>query len=132
MGNGETMMEVFYFGVPSSERAGHYWTRAHDGYMKSLDGPVKPIDGHFAPWEAGWRDKREKHGVARTVLVQGCTVVQWWDSSGDSRPGSNSSFVVRGVHTFDEVMRAAREQHPEIIARFHRVYGREIVEEGKV
>lgn len=111
--------DLFYFGVPVGERAGHYWSRP-DGKggtsnMRSSEGPVARIDGCYAP-TTGHRDQAAQ-GLARTVLVEGCTVVQWWDSSADKRGGCSSSFVARGVFTYDEIMAAAREQFSAVLER---------------
>lgn len=101
------------------ERAGHYWSRP-DGNggtasMRTTEGPVLRIDGCYAP-TTGHRDQAAQ-GLARTVLVQGCTVVQWWDSSADKRGGCSSSFVARGLYAFEEIMSAGRVQFAKVLAR---------------
>lgn len=113
--------DVYFFGVAVDQRNGHEWKASGHRSMPSRDGPVTRIDGVYAPM----RDRHDPYamGVARTVLVEKCTVVSWWDSSGDARGGSSSSFVARGVFTFDEMITAGREQHPGVLERFEKKYG---------
>lgn len=68
-----------------------------------------------------------RHGVpdepGRGVYVTGVfpsgthSLVTFWDRTGDGRPGSNSAFVMRGTHTADEVLAAAREAFPSLWRR---------------
>jgi hypothetical protein len=50
-------------------------------------------------------------------VINSWTVVSFWDQSGDSRPASNSSFVMWGVHDFRHAAEAARQRFPTIFAR---------------
>jgi hypothetical protein len=54
---------------------------------------------------------RERAGVTWTALA-------FWDRSVDDRYGSNSVFILRGALSFEEAVTLAREQFPEVWARF--------------
>lgn len=116
--------DVCYFGVGEHDRAGHFWHGAPGG--KHGDGPVSRIDAVFAARDG--YGSQIGQGIARTVLFQGCTIVQWWDSSADHRGGCNSSFVARGLFTFDEMMAAGDERFPWVRARCKRA-GFDVVSE---
>lgn len=63
-------------------------------------------------------DKTDAEGVARLYHFNGCTLLAFWDRSGDSRPGSNSVFYVPGRKTFEEVVESAKKSFPGIWRRF--------------
>jgi hypothetical protein len=56
----------------------------------------------------------ENYTVARK---EGWTAISFWDRSGDSRPGSNSAFLVAADVSDKELLTLARKQWPEIFAR---------------
>jgi len=60
----------------------------------------------------------ETQGVARLHHFNGCTLLAFWDRTGDSRPGSNSVFFIPGRVLFDEAVEAARKAFPGIWRRF--------------
>jgi hypothetical protein len=97
-----------YFGCWDT-RAGH-WLRDEYGRQLKFDQekgrwPVinsAKLDGAFTP-------KRGRHGHAKLWHTAGWTILALIDNSRDSRPGSNVAFLLRGTHTFEEVMADARE-----------------------
>lgn len=56
-------------------------------------------------------------GEAMVHHIHGRTIMAFWDRSVDSRPGSNSLFIVRGIKSFNEMYRISRETFPSIFAR---------------
>lgn len=51
-----------------------------------------------------WHSDEADQGVALLHRMLGATVAAWWDrTQGDTRPGSNSCFIVEGDHGIDEV-----------------------------
>lgn len=48
----------------------------------------------------------------------GWTAVAFWDRTGDSRPGSNTAFLLDEVLDFDAAVDAARQAYPHVFARF--------------
>lgn len=108
-----------YFGCVG--RVGHYV------YVPGDHGPVTPhfMRGRKLTWtticDGGLMDcNREEQieGVATWSHIKGYSIVSFWDRTVDSRFGSSSSFLVRGMHSFSEVIEAAREVFPSIFKRF--------------
>lgn len=105
-------VKAYYFGCIG--QAGHYMhdenlQRAHDflktnpwGY--SVDGTLCPsIDSQSLGihWKDDW------------------TALAFWDRSVDSRPGSNSVFLIEGTHGFDKMKKFIVEKFPSIVERFN-------------
>ncbi len=62
------------------------------------------------------------HNTAVTGLcsehhLNGWTAISFWDRSGDSRPGSNTSFLCHAEITAAELLALAREQWPHVFSR---------------
>jgi hypothetical protein len=55
------------------------------------------------------------------ALPNGFTTIAWWDRcQGDSRPGSNSAILLRGVHTAEEMLAAGKQHFPLVFRRLER------------
>ena len=119
--------DVFYFGVDPSERAGHYLHsagfRRDSGYgdrfgigieARHLDGGFRPPGG-VAYGSVVLTHRRPNSPAALTIL-------SFWDSSGDSRPGAHSTFVIRGTLTYEDGIAKARAAFPSVFARFAAKY----------
>lgn len=110
---------IFYFGCWSPSKSGHYLY-----FPGGLNAERQlPIDFPIARYETldgGLLPNRlpQLEGKATFVNINGWTIITFWDFSGDSRPGSNSSFVMRGVFTFGEACGLARHAFSEIWKRF--------------
>jgi hypothetical protein len=70
------------------------------------------IDGGYA-----FKDASEPLGVAAVHLFDEWTLVSLWDRSVDKRRACNCSFIVRGHHTFDQVITLAEKHFPQIYKR---------------
>ena len=55
-------------------------------------------------------------------LDTGYTAIQWWDrTQGDTRPGSNSTILLEGHHTSDEMIAALHEHWAPVAANLKKV-----------
>jgi len=55
------------------------------------------------------------------VLDNGFTAIQWWDRcQGDTRGACNSTVLLEGQHTAEEVLAAAREHFPHVLENLER------------
>jgi hypothetical protein len=62
----------------------------------------------------------ERQGELHLSHINNWTVLTMWDRTGDSRPNSNASFIVKGQHSI-EVMKLLAAQHfPAVWERIQR------------
>ena len=113
------MTRCFYFGVWGKGASGHY-LHAPGGSKLSRDAERQHIpfamhilDSHLIPPMIP-----EIEGVVFRSVINGCTVLSFWDRSGDSRGKSNSAFVLADSLESAEAVRLARIAFPEVFARF--------------
>ncbi|KKK59900.1 hypothetical protein LCGC14_3029730 [marine sediment metagenome] len=107
-------MNVLYFGYLGYAGGGHGLVDEFNPRASVWKHPLgTKLDGGFAP-----EGRPEVEGVARLHHVKGWTVLAFWDRSGDSRGKSNAAFLAEGGHSFDDLLAAARKQHPGIFQRF--------------
>lgn len=107
-------MTILYFGC--MDRAGHYlWhpTRGKLNWQETKSTPWgNGIDGCLLqgkPYEAG---------VVYHEQRGGWSMVSFCDYTGDSRPGSHSTFVVESLMSAAELVAAAKVAWPGVFARF--------------
>lgn len=106
------MKEIIYFGC--IEQSGHYWfSKLRNRWdLRSNCTPWgNQIDGGLA--KTGFEE-----GIVFHFQKDGWTAIDFCDCSVDSRPGSHSVFAINELITEAELLAAAREQWPEIFARF--------------
>jgi hypothetical protein len=104
----KTEPDFLYFGCWGSS-AGH-WLRDEHGQQIRYDHkagrwPIinsAKIDGSFTP------KSTRKHGAAKLWHTITWTILALHDYSRDKRPASNAAFILRGDHTAEEVLAAAR------------------------
>ena len=112
---------AFYFGC--FRQPGHYlWRGPEDdhGYMptgRDHGLPFHPerMDAALAPRNASGGEVHQ--GLASYGLLNGWTIISFWDNSIDRRPGSSSTFFIEGAHYFEEALEIAREDFPKVFAR---------------
>lgn len=103
-----------YFGCIRS--AGHYVLEGsqhagnrhaeHCEWLSYLDGKLPP-------------EGSDREGVARLHHFNGCTLLAFWDRSVDTRPGSNSVFLLPNPRlSFERAVAAAKVAYPHIWQRF--------------
>lgn len=105
--------QVWYFGCIG--QSGHYlWRtpREKAGSVEEMRWTRTGIDSGFAPPDS------DEQGRALRHYVHGHTIVSFWDRSVDKRGACNSSFIMRGDHSFATVVAAARVAYPQVWARF--------------
>jgi len=105
------MEKVYYFGSLGS---GHHMYDPTDTlfYVRKLETPWGSYpDGTLCP------EKTYQNGLALLHHKDGWTAVGFWDQSGDTRPGSHSTFLVKGTYTFDEMLALAKAQWTGVFAR---------------
>lgn len=126
-------------------QAGHYWfapggQRASLRFHAFAHNMVPMPDGGYAPvtldgettfiasggsYDANKRIERRgvpfPDGQFLRHLVNGCTLIAWWDRcQGDGRSGSNSMLVVDGEHDVDVMLEALQREFPHVITNLHR------------
>jgi hypothetical protein len=104
--------EPIYFGCRRAGECGHYaFTQTGRQYGHN-EHWIDLLDGMFQP------EGPEIEGVARLHHLNGMTILAFWDRSGDSRPASNSAFVLKGKLTFAEALAEAKQRFPWVFERF--------------
>lgn len=104
------MKKLLYFGCV--DYAGHHLSESEYSAMKSTGLPkdfLGHLDATFCPpqWKPGYL----------VWTCQLCQVVAWWDTTGDSRPGSNSVLVGVGYIDAEDMINDAYHQFPKIMNR---------------
>lgn len=111
------MNDIFYFGC--WREPGHFLRNVQGGTLHDQTLPAdfpcnfRMLDGGFLPPKLP-----QTEGRATVVHLNHWTIVTFWDRSVDRRPGCNSSFVIRGLHTFNEAVEQAQAAFPQIWERF--------------
>lgn len=107
-------VDIFYFGC-WGQTAGHYLHAGGGSSMRQRDLPEDwPIAVDFLDCGLLPPKKPQTEGLATFVHVNGWTIISFWDRSADSRPNSNSAFLARGLHSFDEIVRMTRAAFPSV------------------
>ena len=113
-------MKPLYFGVLDPKQSGHH---LYDPDLRALRDSSLPawlkmsnLDGDFCIHRPG-----QPQGVALVHhlgdVINDVTVMAMWDRTGDSRPGSSSTFVVEGTHDFEAMCKHASEAFPSVWKR---------------
>ena len=92
-------------------------------YELSLAKIFPKCDGGFCPGMVGEGANqiykvKQVEGEAALTHVAGWTVLAFWDRSQDTRGNSNSSFILKGTHDFDHMVKVAKEIFPALWKRF--------------
>ena len=104
--------DVLCFGCIGTSGAGHQLRSRTLPHLVWDSTPWdRLIDGGLAPRRDCVTGEYVEHHK------DGWTAVAFWDRSGDSRPGSNTVFLVATTVTGAELLSAAREQWPAVFAR---------------
>lgn len=111
-------MTCLYFGVWEAGEAGHYLYRPGGSFAgrdaeRSLPFAPHILDSNLLPQEG-----EQREGVVHRCVINGWTVLTFWDRSGDSRGCSNSAFIIEGEHATVAGLDIARERFPTIVTRF--------------
>lgn len=109
--------ECIYFGCWGG--IGHYlWSPERknigwDNIPKGLPFRWTKLDGGFIPKSCRW-----KNGSATLTRLDGWTVLSFPDNSVDSRPASNSGYVIKGEFEFQDAVDIAKSCFPKIWQRY--------------
>lgn len=108
--------QCYYFGVWQKGGAGHYLYEP-TGRTTYLTASIVPF--RLSILDGGLIPSNEYPAQSKYYLnvINGWTIVSFHDYTGDSRPGSNSSFIVEGVHDLDNVLKIAKEVFPTVYSR---------------
>lgn len=71
------------------------------------------LDNGLCPGHSASRE-----GIAALHHKDGWTALAFWDRSVDTRPGSHSTFCIKGTYDFEEMKRLCQERFPKIWARY--------------
>ena len=71
------------------------------------------LDADLLPQEG-----QQIEGETTHVVINGWTVISFWDRTVDSRGNSNSAFVIYGKFSFSEAVEISKQAFPEIWNRF--------------
>ncbi len=108
------MIKAYYFGCV--KEVGHYWWTL--GLRKIYNDKLPGVDAVYCPPDS------EQEGRAQIIYLTpnqyggAYTLISFWDYSVDSRPGSNSNFMLEGVLSFEDMKIRSKELFPEIWKRF--------------
>jgi hypothetical protein len=81
-------------------------------YLRKLETPWGSYpDGTLCP------EKTYENGLALLHHKDDWTGLAFWDQSGDTRPGSHSTFLVHGNYDFDQMLALAKAQWAGVFAR---------------
>ena len=109
--------EMYYFGP--LEDVGHFLFAEGGRHASREEYDWHPwgddIDGAIQPgvvFERGsWRSKGALiDGEAVLHHKDGWTALSFWDRTIDSRPGSHSTYIARGIFTFEQMVEMAKSR----------------------
>lgn len=105
-------------GAFGNSRGGHY--------LYGVDGskelgipegcPWPYLDGTLCCITKGY----QRQGVATLHHKAGWTALAFWDRTGDSRPGSHSTFVYPGTLRYEDMLTQAEHDWPGLFDRYRR------------
>lgn len=107
---------MMYFGCKGNPM-GHYLWLPNGGQVNRREEANLPV--RLGVLDAGLLpdlDNREQGDCVLNV-INGWTILSFVDRSGDSRPGSNSSFLTEGEWSFTEMVAMARRDFPDVFSR---------------
>lgn len=127
---------TFYFGCWG--RPGHHLFEPGGSFVPhTVENSVvwfadrRHIDGNLAPrrtvdGEICWRGQKGAEECPQGqylihFLDNGYTAMQWWDrNQGDTRSACNSTILMKGEHTEEEMLAALREHFPTVVANLEK------------
>jgi hypothetical protein len=107
------MIEPLYFGC--IKEPGHFVFNTQEEYIYHRKSPEVQFlcnnDGQLAPKDDN------KHGATKIHHFTEYIIIAMWDYSVDTRPGSNSMFLIPGRHTSGMAISLAKQFFPNIWKR---------------
>lgn len=118
---------MYYFGVWSKDRGGHYlYTQSGDSIARYSETVVQPgalpcayetLDGGFVPRGRLQGAACLWHRIGWPGANKGWTILSFHDYTGDSRPGSSSTFLCKSNYSLGEMIELGRKFFPSIWKR---------------
>jgi hypothetical protein len=109
-------MDAYFFGCWSPDRLGHFLYDQNGCKPPCARNRELPIRADFLDGSLLF-NVPDVPGHAVLFHGRGWTFLSFWDRSGDSRPHSNSTFLLRGELTFAEAVTQAQQAFPARWAR---------------
>lgn len=109
---------MYYFGCVGD--AGHFlWD--HLGNRLSHSAADRLLSFKFTILDACLLSPNapQTEGLAAVAHIGGWSILSFWDRSVDSRPGSNSSFLMPGTWDYETMSAEAKRRFPDIWNRFN-------------
>jgi hypothetical protein len=110
-------MRRYFFGVYTAGKPGHFLVGPGGAWVgrnnNSIPFNYDLLDGMIFP------PGREQLGVKYHNQINGWTILSMWDRTGDTRGGSNASFLAEGLHSQAEMEAIAADSFPEQWNRIH-------------
>lgn len=114
----DKQIDAFYFGVWPGTDHGHFlYAEGSNGlyfkpYLEVLPFKLHELDSTFCP-----KTTRQQGAAKLRWPHKEWTTLAFWDQTGDSRPGSHSTFVLRGQLKFEEALERAKSAFPQVMTR---------------
>lgn len=115
---GKIMNKPFMVYYGPWAQSGHYFfyengQEVYSEERSKLGWKMTEIDGVMQPGCPDPNDRLQRHGprVQGEALLHhrnGWTALSFWDSSVDTRPGCNSTYIAEGIFTFEEMVELAK------------------------
>lgn len=102
--------KCLYFGCV--DEVGHYLFGIHGKSHGNAYSWISKRDGMLAPVFC------REAGKALLHHYDGFTIIAFWDYSVDTRPGSNSMFIIPGTKDFYGALEIANRYFPQVFKRF--------------
>lgn len=106
-------MKTYYFGCHVN--TGHYFWDVRGRMPLSTPGGCPwglfIVDGGLQPKGDG---QTYRQGAAALHRKEGWTALAWWDMSVDKRPASCSVLMVKGAHSFEEMLVKLKDLFPKV------------------
>jgi len=112
----ETIPECYYFGIQPGRSAGHY---LHDRDFNTGRHLERLLPFRYSILDCGLLPQQGENllGMVCRTVVNGWTIISFYDNSGDSRPGSCSVFVIKGEWCYGNALNYARSTFPSVFSR---------------
>jgi hypothetical protein len=114
------MTSVYYYGP--LERPGHHFFYENGMSLSHDERALIPwkeweIDGKLQPgcWcdRGHWEHGQENEGEALLHQKDGWTLISFWDRTIDHRFACNSSYIAKGIFTFEQMVELAKVRFAE-------------------
>lgn len=103
-------MKPYYFGVAFGDDAGHHLYGSDGFWPKRPEKETLPFS--LDRLDQGFCPHARTQGVVKLTWESGWTILAFWDQTGDSRPGSHSTYLLPGTLKYEDAVTAAKGFFP--------------------